>query len=194
LCCWIVSIFEHRVLLGRLALAIGHVPEDERARVHPGTGAVDGAPPTTDHDLPTRKHDALVSPKGFHVDAAVRLQEVLHHGDALPARDAILRRQRVEPALHVEVLRVVVTVAAEAIGGGREINLIAVRTAGGALLGARTRLVLRRLEGVEDTFELAVPSVAIVVGGELELDGLKRSVRVLLTIQLVLDLRVVALA
>ena len=171
-----------------------NVPEDERTGVHPRTNAVGGAPPATDHDLSTREHDALVSPKGRHVDVAVVLHEVLHHGNALPAWNAVLRRQGVEPALHVEVLVVVGALAVEAVGGGREVGEIGARTAGGALLGACTRLGDGGLEGVEHGFEIVVPSAAVVIAGEIEVDGLERSVGVFLAVQLVLDLRVVALA
>jgi hypothetical protein len=115
-----------RVGARAIARLARNVPEDERTGVHLRTGTVARAPPTTDDDLSARQHDALVGPKGVHVNAVILIAEELHHSNTLPSRHAVLRRQRVEPALHVEGLRVVGATAAEAVGGGRKIGLVGV--------------------------------------------------------------------
>jgi hypothetical protein len=178
---------------GALGRAVRHVPEDERTGVHVRTGAVGRAPPTADHDLPTRDHDALVSPESPHVNGVVLLPEEFHHGHTLPARDAVLRRQGVEPALHLEVLGVIITVACEVVGGRGEISLLGVRAASCALLCASTRLLLWGLERVEHALEIAVPGVDVVIGGKVQLDGLERAVWVLLAVQFILNHLAVAL-
>ena len=60
--------------------------------------SVRSKPPPTEDDATTRKHCALIRPEVIVIRVIVVLAKVLHEGDALPARDATLRRQRVEPA------------------------------------------------------------------------------------------------
>jgi hypothetical protein len=151
----------------------------------------------TYHDLAARKHNALVSPQSIHVDLAaaepIVLDEVLHHGQALPAWNTVLARERVEIAVDVEVLRVVGAVALDADSLRAEVTERVGRVV--PVLGAGTSGVLRRTEGVEDALELGAPRVDVgrVRDGEVEvLEG--RLVRVVFAVEVVHDDSVGALA
>lgn len=77
-------------------------------------------PPPANDDLPTGKHNALVRPEVVVRDVCDVVLEVLHEGDALPAGDVALRRERVEPAVDVEAVAHIIAVAFEADrSGGR---------------------------------------------------------------------------
>lgn len=93
---WLVML----VLSRRLSILTRHagidIPEDERARVF--ISVIRRVPPASEHNHASRQDDPLVSPQGVEVHGSVLIFPILHHGHAMPARDAVLRRQRVEVA------------------------------------------------------------------------------------------------
>jgi hypothetical protein len=148
----------------------------------------------TYNDLPAREHDALVGPQSVGVDdllsVLVDLDEVLHHGQALPAGNAALRRQRVEPAVHVEVLFTVgaITLDTESLctevaNGSRRVGARLLRTSGHG--GATS--APRGGERLQDALEVRTPRRAGLEVGEGELEVLESVVWVLFAVQLVLN-------
>jgi hypothetical protein len=149
----------------------------------------------TYNDLPTRKHDALVGPQSISVDnvlsVVVGLDEVLHHGQALPAGNATLGRERVEPAVEIEVLFAVSAVTldtkslcTEVVDGRHRVGARLLRTGGRGVAHAS-----RGGEGLQDALEVRAPrDVRLVCRvGKGHVDVLEGVVRVVFAVELVLN-------
>lgn len=146
------------------------------------------------NDLATREHNPLVSPQSRNVDASLFRLEVLHHGHALPAGNAVLRRQRVEPAIDAEVLVVVCAFTLEA-------NSLRAEVTGGvgavgAALGTSDSVTVTWREGggTEDALEKVGPHEVGWWIADCDVEGLEGLVRVIFAVELVEDERAVALA
>jgi hypothetical protein len=78
------------------------------ARIHGGTyveiDVLRSIPPSTQDDATSRQDHTLIGPQVVSLDLVEIVHEVFHEGDALPARNAVLSRERVEPSYSVEVV------------------------------------------------------------------------------------------
>jgi hypothetical protein len=149
----------------------------------------------TYNDLATGQHNALVGPQSVSVDnvlsVVVGLDEVLHHGQALPAGNATLRRQRVEPAIEIEVLFTVRAVTLDAkslctevVDGKHRVGARLLRTGGRGVAHAS-----RGGEGLQDALEVRAPRVVHLVCrvGKGHVDVLEGVVRVVFAVELILN-------
>lgn len=145
------------------------------------------------HDLATREHNPLVSPQSRDVDPIFFRLEVLHHRHALPARDAVLRRQRVQPTINAEVLVVVCAFALEADSFRAEVASC-VGAVGAALCASDRVTCWRKDSGAEDVLEKVGPDEVAWRIADCDFDGLEGLIWVILAVELVDDDRAVALA
>jgi hypothetical protein len=74
-------------------------------------------PPPTQDNASTRQNNAFICPQVILLDLVEIVHEVLHERDALPAHDAVLFRQRIQPA---DGVKIVVQVDA----GARELDVV----------------------------------------------------------------------
>jgi hypothetical protein len=121
----------------------------------------------------------------------VCLDEVLHHGQALPARNTALGRERVEPAIEIEVLVSVRTVTlkaeslrTEVVHGRHRVGARLLRTGGRGVARAP-----RGGERLQDVLEVWAPRIVgpVCRVGESEVDVLESVVRVVFAVELVLN-------
>lgn len=111
-----------------------------------------GAPPAAEHDLAARQYNTLIRPKCVVVPAAMAILEVLHHGDTLPSRDAMLAGQLVEPAGRLEIF-VIVACSLKALVDALKLSVVSSAVLGTSarrsVFGHRVKMMLEESRPVE---------------------------------------------